>query len=324
MKVLPLIFITGASGFIGFEVAYQALQAGYRLRLSVRDRDSIPKLQRALSGHSDRMEFVVVPDITVSGCFDQFLHGATYVIHVASPLAFAGGDIYTPAVRGTKSILSAALQVKTIKRVVLTSSALALIPGDHRREGLVVSEQTELDEAIDPALIPSLDPRARYRAGKLAAHRATLEFASDHDPHFNIVMLYPTFVFGPSRLQESASELAGTNALLFSTLMSEHPKGGQFLGVHIEDVAKAHIRALDYAASGVSGFLLSAKRRSWSEVCKLVSEEFPTMKLKLQPRDWEHYSVDTSQAEKCLGLSFRPMEDQVRDLLQQQLSFREF
>ncbi|KAB8259463.1 hypothetical protein BDV32DRAFT_159234 [Aspergillus pseudonomiae] len=323
MEVLPLIFITGASGFIGFEVAFQALHAGYRLRLSVREHGSIPKLQQALSGHSDRVEFVVVPDITVPGCFDRFLHGATYVIHVASPLAFAGGDIYTPAVRGTKSILSAALQVNTIKRVVLTSSALALIPGDHRRDGLVVSEQTELDEAIDPALIPSLDPRAQYRAGKLAAHRATLEFASDHDPHFNIIMLYPTFVFGPNRLQQSASELAGTNALLFFTLMSEHPKGGQFLGAHIEDVAKAHIRALGYAAPGVSGFLLSGKRRSWSDVCKFVREEFPTMKLKLQPRDWENYTVDTSQAEKCLGLSFRPMEDQVRDLLQQQLSFRE-
>lgn len=40
-----LIFITGATGFIGSAVAFEALNAGYRLRISVRRESQIPELK---------------------------------------------------------------------------------------------------------------------------------------------------------------------------------------------------------------------------------------------------------------------------------------
>jgi nucleoside-diphosphate-sugar epimerase len=57
--------------------------------------------------------------------------GVDYVIHVASPFHFKATDFakdfYEPAIDGTKEMLKAASEAKTVKRVVITSSVGAVI-----------------------------------------------------------------------------------------------------------------------------------------------------------------------------------------------------
>ena len=56
--------------------------------------------------------------------------GVTYVIHVASPFPASQpkdeNEVIQPAVEGTQSVLKACVAAKTIKRVVLTSSCVAV------------------------------------------------------------------------------------------------------------------------------------------------------------------------------------------------------
>lgn len=129
-----LIFITGATGFIGSHVVTQALAAGYKLRLSVRKESQISSLRSRFSEHAAKLDFVVVPDISTPSAFGQALHGVTYVFHLASPMPGKGSDFESdylkPAVQGTTALLDAAKAVDTIKRVIIVSSLLALIPLD--------------------------------------------------------------------------------------------------------------------------------------------------------------------------------------------------
>jgi nucleoside-diphosphate-sugar epimerase len=129
----PLVFITGTTGFIGAHVASQTLGAGYRLRISVRKEAQIDALRAMFSEHADQLEFVVIPDLSSPDAFDSALQDVTYVFHIASPLPGGGGsdfekDYLQPAVKGTTTLLDAAQNFPSIKRVIITSSAIALIP----------------------------------------------------------------------------------------------------------------------------------------------------------------------------------------------------
>lgn len=124
----PLIFITGATGFIGSATALEALKAGYRLRIGVR-QDS-DKLKALFSEFGDQIEFVIVSDLTEEAAFRDKLDGVDFVLHLASPLTH-GIDketYFNPAVKGTLAILKEADRVPSIKKVVITSSIASLFP----------------------------------------------------------------------------------------------------------------------------------------------------------------------------------------------------
>jgi len=135
----PTIFITGATGFIGSQVVFQSLNAGYNLRLSVRKEAQIDKLKGLFSEHVAKLDFIVIPDLASPGVFDQALKGVEYVFHMASPMPGTGDDFKTtyvaPAVQGTTTLLDAAEKIATIKRVVIVSSVVSLVPMYNYMEG---------------------------------------------------------------------------------------------------------------------------------------------------------------------------------------------
>lgn len=187
---------------------------------------------------------------------------------------------------------------------------------------LTKSERDDLFLPVDSLTVQNVSPMDQYHASKLAAHRATLDFAKQHTPSFDIVTLHPVFVFGRSLVQESAEGLEGSNGLLFKSLMSEKPLVGQYLGVHLDDVADAHVMVLDDAIKGFSSYLLASKRRSWVEVDEFVRGQYPSVPFKMKPQDSVEYGVDTTKAERDLGIKFKQMEEQVKDVVDQQCVFR--
>jgi nucleoside-diphosphate-sugar epimerase len=123
-----LIFITGATGFVGSATALAALKAGYRLRVCVRKASE--KLQALLSEYSEQVEYVTIPDLTEETAFQGKLNGVDYILHLASavPRGADKKDYFIPAVKGTTVLLKEAASVASIKKVVVTSSRAALIP----------------------------------------------------------------------------------------------------------------------------------------------------------------------------------------------------
>ena len=58
------VLVTGANGYIAVWVVKNLLEQGYAVRGTVRRASAIPYLQETLKAYADRLEFVVVPDIT--------------------------------------------------------------------------------------------------------------------------------------------------------------------------------------------------------------------------------------------------------------------
>lgn len=124
-------------------------------------------------------------------------------------------------------------------------------------------------------------------------------------------------------LQTSAEELSGTNGMLFGSLYAKEPMFAPYRGVHVLDVAEAHVRALGLEDEPVASFLLSGKDRSWEEVLEFAKKEFPEAGFQAEPKTGDRWFVDTTRAEAQLGFeTWREMEVQVRDVVLQQLKLR--
>ncbi|BCS01753.1 uncharacterized protein AKAW2_60017A [Aspergillus luchuensis] len=318
----PTVLITGATGFIGSRVALEVLQAGYRARLSIRRPEQAEKLRRIFSSHLSNIDFVVVSDITVTGCFDEAIQDVQYVVHVASPLPDRNSDLLIPAMQGTTSILESACKNSSIKKVVVTSSISSFMPLAGQPHGTVITEDTGVPYDAKQGISPLLDPMVQYRASKVASYQAIIDFVQQRNPPFDVTTFHPSWVYGRNPVQEPHDDPSGScGALVLTLLSSAKPINGQFLGVHVDDVAAAHVKALGDSTRGFQSFLLSAPRQSWKEVNEFVRQQYPSVAWKLIPEDWMNYAVDSSRAEKELGLKFKSMEDQVRDTVDQQLEF---
>lgn len=113
-------------------VVNYSLQAGYRVRLSIRRKEQERDIRHCLYGPQDHAEFVHIPDLATPGAFRSVLRGVDYIFDLASPLPGKGNDVkkeyVEPAVSATMAILEEAKRQERIKFVVVVSSILALIP----------------------------------------------------------------------------------------------------------------------------------------------------------------------------------------------------
>jgi nucleoside-diphosphate-sugar epimerase len=175
---------------------------------------------------------------------------------------------------------------------------------------------------VDPSN-PAATPMTLYRASKLLANNATWEFRETEKPHYSLVTIHPAFVFGVNLVQNSAEEVqAGSNGILWGSVMGGVPLGG-ITGVHIQDVAEAHVKALDSKIKDGSKYLLSGPQTTWKDVARLALKAYPNIGAKIteEVEGISSMPTDTTKAEVELGIQWRSWEDMVRSVMDQQLSF---
>lgn len=118
-----LVLVTGATGFIGAQIARQILDAGFAVRLTARTAAKAEYLSKNFDG---KVETVIVKDITAPGAFDAAVVGIDAVVNAASPVDLAlKGDpalITGPAVAGIMRLLEALDNFSEAKRVIHISS----------------------------------------------------------------------------------------------------------------------------------------------------------------------------------------------------------
>ena len=128
-----LVFVSGATGFIGSHFVGDLLQGGYSVRAGIRSPEKSQLLQNLYPSSDDTLDFAVVPDITKPSAFKDALKGVDYVYHLASPMvgkAIEIDDYVQPAVDGVLSILNSAKEQGSIKKVVVMSSFVSVMPTD--------------------------------------------------------------------------------------------------------------------------------------------------------------------------------------------------
>ncbi|KAL9110298.1 MAG: hypothetical protein Q9227_005205 [Pyrenula ochraceoflavens] len=252
------LFITGVTGFIGFQVLLEALTTTpHKILAVIRKESQIPNLTTNphLSTHPrfHDLSFTIIPDLTVPGAFDSALSTPNLppiqnIIHIASPLPHLSDDyestMIRPAVSGTLSLLTSAHVHNTkittattspqnpsrkIHRIILTSSLAALVPFSHYPgPPSSSSSPSSLPYTYPPTSIVSPTPTApfdspfhAYAASKIAALSTTSSFLSEHSPSFEVVNVMAPFVIGPDRHARTANEALrrGSNGSLLGGVL---------------------------------------------------------------------------------------------------------
>lgn len=86
-----LVLITGASGYIASHTVIQFLEAGYRVRGTVRSQSKAEWLYKLCDEKygKGKFEAVVVPDMMADNAFDEAVKGVSGVCHMASVVTFS-------------------------------------------------------------------------------------------------------------------------------------------------------------------------------------------------------------------------------------------
>ncbi|KAJ5919098.1 NAD(P)-binding protein [Penicillium verhagenii] len=324
-----LVFITGATGFIGTHVVAATLKAGYRVRLSIRKAEQEAGLRKRWAEFNSDIEILVIPDLSNVDSLKAALYNVDYIFHIASPMPGSGNDLerdyVIPAVKATLSMLNAALAHKQIQRVVIVSSLLSLaVPDALISKNVVAKENTGEVIYVDPEMTFAegfAGHGLRYAVSKIRAHQATRDFLKTENPHYKILTLHPSFVLGEDLNQTTAAGLAGMNNLFYQSLLSEQPRIGN-VWAHVRDVADVHVKALQADAESGTEFIISHPPVSWEDEAKFVKEKYPSLGCKLQPPFTGGWDVYPTAAEQILGIKWRSPETIIEDVVNQQLALK--
>ena len=240
------VLVTGATGFVGANVARLLVADGYRVRVLARPSSSL----EALSGC--RVE-IFRGDILDAQALVPALAGCGVVFHVAADYRLWAKDareIYRTNVDGTRTVLEACERAH-VGRVVYTSSIGTVglpLDGSPGTETTPVALQDMIGD---------------YKRSKFLAERVAEEFAARGLP---VVIVNPSNPIGPWEVKPTPTGRLVLDYLLgrtFATLDT-----GLNL-IHVADVARGHLLAARLGRVG-ERYILGAENLSLSDIFRML------------------------------------------------------
>lgn len=217
-------FLTGGTGFVGGELARQLRQAGHEVVAVVRSPEKAYKL-KALG------VVVVKGDVTDKESMRVAMQGCDGVYHVAG--WYEVGSRHPEQgkainINGTRNV-GALMQELNIQKGVYTST-------------LAINSDTK-GKAPDESFHFTGTHISEYDRSKAAAHDVAKAFIQAGLP---LVVLMPGLIYGPEG--NSLSDQALKDYL--QKKLPLIPSVAAYAWAHVEDVAHAHILAMERAAAG--------------------------------------------------------------------------
>jgi nucleoside-diphosphate-sugar epimerase len=333
MSNKPLVLVTGPTGFVGAHVFSALLNAGYRVKGTIRSPAKAKYLEAKFSAFANDFSLVTVPDIQALGALDEAVQDVDFICHVASPYFTATNDpikeLVEPAVNGTKNVLASAIKAPKLKRLVVLSSFASVVDlNKNPRPGYLYTEKdwdpvTEAEAAKDGYL--------GYHASKTFAERAawdTWKEAKDTGKiSWDLVTLCPPMIYGPPLQEVDVSK--GIDGLNTSTkrilqgITGTDPvfapkvsRPGLPHWVDVRDIAQAHVKVLGLSSDVSDRFLLCSSVKYYEDgVFALRAKGVKGLGEageRCDPKN--HFAIDTTKARKILALEFIPIEKTVEDV----------
>jgi len=314
------VLVTGITGYIGLHCAAQLIEAGYRVRGTVRDKSRETEVRKALGGGGDLDEKldIVEANLTQDAGWHDAAQGCTYVLHVASPLSLDESgdenDLIIPARDGTVRVLKAAADTG-VHRVVVTSS-MAAISADgtpHRADKIYdESDWSNPDAGI-----------SAYEKSKTLAERAAWAFVEQLPPAnpLTLACVNPCLVLGPV-----LGSHEGLSVEVVSRLMRRDVPALpdiSFTVVDVRDVAAAHVTAMTHPDAAGQRFCCVGEAVGLIDIAQILHANYaghgyriPTTRLP----DWlvrvaAPFSGMAKQAARRLGATRRISNAHIRSVL---------
>jgi dihydroflavonol-4-reductase len=281
--------VTGATGFIGSHLVRALAARGDELRLLVRAASRLEHLQG--------VEFeVVTGDVLDRDSVRRALNGADRVFHVAGSTSMRSKDrewVRRLNVEGTRNVLEEALAAG-VERAVHTSSIAAV-------------------GAAPPG--GAIDESASFNVGHLgiayvnSKHEAELEAMRLYSAGLPVVVVNPSFVFGPD-------DPTGTSmGLIRRFLLRRIPVyvDGAINVVDVRDVAQGMLLADERGRPG-ERYILAARNftldRLFADLARISGVDPPALKLP------GPVVLAALEAGSRLGLRLPSSPDEVRSAMQ--------
>jgi len=252
--------VTGATGFVGAQVARRLVERGDDVRVLLRPQAD----EEALTGLDAE---TVRGDLLDRRAVRRALRGIERVFHTAGMASLEGGSegeaaVFRANVDTARTVLEES-QRADVERVVLTSSAAAVGPAPY-------GQTADEDQVFNAAGlgIPYVDAKREVEA-------EAFRFAARGLP---VVCVNPTLVFG------AGDRRAVATSLVWRFLLGEvsvYPDGAVNI-VDVDDVARAHLLA---DSEGLSGerYLVGNRNytleRLFTDLARLSGVEPPPLKL---------------------------------------------
>jgi nucleoside-diphosphate-sugar epimerase len=330
-----LVLVTGGSGFIGAHCILQLLNAGYRVRTTVRSLKREPEVRAMLQQggvsdpeflSADRLSFVAA-DLESDAGWPEAAAGCQYVLHVASP--FPAGvpkhedELIIPAREGALRVLRASRDAG-VKRVVLTSSFAAIGYGQP-------PQQAPFNETNWTN--PDAEDLSAYVKSKTLAERAAWDFIAREGGSLELSVINPVGVFGPALGPDYS-----TSILIVQRMMDGAIPGVPNLSfgvVDVRDVASLHLSAMTNPAAQGERFLAVAgdfvsmldiakilKSRMGEAAHRVPTHQLPDLMVRMAsladpaiklilPELGKHKNATNEKARRILNWTPRSTEDSI-------------
>jgi dihydroflavonol-4-reductase len=273
-----LVLVTGGTGFIAQYCILALLDAGYRVRTTVRSlsREGEVRANLKVGGGEpgDRLSFVVA-ELGSDDGWAEAAAGCSYAFHGASPTPSGDQvneeDWIRPAVDGNLRVLRAARDAG-VKRVVLTS-AFGAIGAGHKPLGrpFVETDWSDLTGNIAP-----------YQKSKTLAERAAWDFIACEGRGLELASVNPTMVLGPALGPDYSHSIRTIKQMLDG--QPGYPKIKTCV-VDVRDVADLHLRAMTAPAAKGERFLATSGESLWLvEIAKLLKERMGAVAANVSTR----------------------------------------
>ena len=251
-------FVTGASGFIGANLAHELRARGHEVKALLRPQSD----QRGLQGADVER---VPGDVSDRQVLASAMRGCDWCFHVAASYHLWLRDykpMYAANVEGARNVIEAAA-VAGCSRIVYTSTVGCIglpgrMGGEHRRSSI---EDPTLKEGIIPtdesAPVSTAQMSNHYKLSKWQAEQVASELAAKDLP---VVIVNPSAPVGPRDVKPTP-----TGKVIVDFLNRDMPAylDTGLNWVHVRDVAVGHILAAEKGRVG-ERYILGNANGNWT------------------------------------------------------------
>ena len=275
------VLVTGISGFVGQHCAAELLKNGYSVRGSVRSLVKTDEILNGIKKEIDpkgNLEFCEL-DLMKDAGWDMAMEGCDYVLHIASPFVVKvpkyENELIKPAVEGTLRALKAAKKAG-VKRVVLTSSTVAMQGGKH---GIVKIDQDSWTDVNEKTV-------TAYFKSKTLAEKSAWEFIKNQtgDTKLELVVVNPGPIYGPTLTGNLATEAMDFFKKLITGKVPMLPRAFSVMS-DVRDVATIHVAALENENANGKRFIVTSENpHAIQEIAQILqSNGYEKVSTKLAP-----------------------------------------